>query len=189
VYALCTIGFAISLCTVACGRYRSPPSVLYSRHSESKPRTITFGPKGSYRLEHCLRFLERTVDDFSDERKEANDWRLFFVDAFKPHLDAAMASAAWAKGYVIMYHGGGTTGICQVNDTDCHGSLEKEYMNCEAQSFLDRQYVDPSDISRSRQEVSYGKSIGFETPYALEFRTQCCLPDRWLMMWLRLGWA
>ena len=56
-------------------------------------------------------------------------------------------------GYFTVYHGGCTTGVCQVNDTDLHGALEREYMECEAISFYHQQVVDTGNISRTRQQV------------------------------------
>ena len=154
-----------------------------------EPRTVTFGPKGSYRLEHVIRFIETVMEDFTPERQQANDWRLLFLDAFAPHLDPAVVTAAWAKGYVVVYHGGGSTGVCQVNDTDCHASFETEYLNCESQSFMDRQMIDPSDINRSRQEVPSGNRWVQNEHGAHEFCTTCGFPGRLSTISLQLGLA
>ena len=34
---------------------------------------------------------------------------------------------AWSKGYVLVNLGGGTTGVVQTNDTDCHEHQRREY--------------------------------------------------------------
>jgi hypothetical protein len=98
-------------------------------------------------------FIKKHLEDFTAERRAEKDWRLLYLDAFKPHLDESVASALWVKGFIPVYHGGGTTGVAQVNDTDCHGSFQREYLAVEAQTLLDQQLVDPHDISRSRQQV------------------------------------
>ena len=54
----------------------------------------------------------------------------------------------------MVFHGGCTTGVCQVNDTDLHASLEREYLAVEAISFYEQQSIDPGNISRTRQQVS-----------------------------------
>lgn len=119
----------------------------------SELRSLAYGPKGSYRTEHVVNFINRHLEDFGDQRRADGDWRLIFLDAFKPHLDDETTLALWRKGYIPVYHGGGTTGVAQVNDTDCHAAFEREYLNVEAQTLLDQQLIDPGDISRSRQQV------------------------------------
>lgn len=130
-------------------------------------RSLAVGPKGSYRVEHVLDFFEKHADPFTVERQTQTDWRLMYMDAFKPHMDESVASALWSKGYVPVLHGGGTTGIGQVNDTDCHGKFEQVYLDVEAQSLLHQQLLDPSDISRSRQQAASSKS--FQTLHTLRF--------------------
>ncbi len=100
-----------------------------------------------------MKFLQRHLENFTEARRARGDWRLLFLDAFKPHFDQLVVDVAWSKGYVVVYHGGGTTGVTQVNDTDCHGCLEKEYMEVEAHTLMHQQMLDPGDISRSRQQA------------------------------------
>jgi len=115
--------------------------------------SLAYGPKGSYRVEHVLRFLRRWLLPWTEDRALANDYRLLFLDAFAAHLDPQVADFAWGCGYVVVYHGGGTTGVAQVNDTDLHAELERAYIENEVQSFLVQQLHDPGNISRSRQQV------------------------------------
>jgi len=102
-----------------------------------------------------LEFIDKRLEPWTEARQAANDWRLMFLDAYAPHLTKEVASALWAKGYIPVYHGGGTTGVCQVNDTDLHAAFEREYLNCEALTVLDQQMVSPGDIGRSRQQAPY----------------------------------
>ena len=58
-----------------------------------------------------------------------------------------------SRGYIALFHYGGTTGVVQVDDTDCHGDFEQTYLELEQISFNERQAVDPGNISRLPQEV------------------------------------
>ena len=68
-------------------------------------------------------------------------------------LSEDVVDLAWERGYVVIYHGGCTTGICQVNDTDLHAAFEREYQVCEEVSFFEQNLVDPGSIGRTRQQV------------------------------------
>ena len=69
---------------------------------------------GSYRLEHVLWWMDKAL-----QRLEGDDgrWRLLFCDAYRAHEDDAVLRLAWKHRYVVIMHGGGTTGVAQVNDT------------------------------------------------------------------------
>ena len=125
-------------------RAQLPPSANIS---------IVTGPKGSYRQEHVYEFLERYLDVWTPERETAGDWRILYMDAYRSHLGAQMFDLCWSRGYVLLYHYGCTTGIAQVNDTDLHAELERIYVELETFGFQEKQAIDPSDISRTRQEV------------------------------------
>ena len=116
-------------------------------------RSFQMAPKGSYREEHVITFLSRWLPEWTDERASANDWRLLYLDAYSAHMTAEVQDLAFERGFICMYHGGGTTGVAQVNDTDLHAAFEREYLNAEQESFLEQNLVDPGDISRTRQAV------------------------------------
>ena len=115
--------------------------------------SLTVGPKGSYRLSHVAKFLERWLLPWSPERDRLNDYKIVYLDAFRAHLDESLQELCWSRGYVLLYHYGGTTGVCQVNDTDCHASFSREYIDLECHDFMDKQLMDPADISRTNQDV------------------------------------
>ena len=117
-------------------------------------RSLTTAPRGSYRLEHVLEFLQRHLPAWSEARAAAGDYRLLFLDAYAAHLDQQVADLAWSRGFIVVYHGGCTTGVCQVNDTDLHAALEAMYLECEAIAFHVQQEVDLCNISRSRQQAT-----------------------------------
>ena len=121
-------------------------------------RRITAGPKGSYRAEHCESFLRWALPKWTPVRGAANDWRLMYLDAYSAHQGKDLQDIAWRRGFVPVYHGGCTTGIAQVNDTDLHGVLEQDYLHCEAIAFVDQQIIDPGNIGRTRQQV-FGEGV------------------------------
>ena len=116
-------------------------------------RSFQMAPKGSYREEHVIKFLSRWLPEWTDERAVANDWRLLYLDAYSAHMTVEVQDLAFERGFIAMYHGGGTTGVAQVNDTDLHAAFEREYLSAEQESFLEQNLVDPGDISRTRQAV------------------------------------
>ena len=52
-------------------------------------------------------------------------WRILLLDAFAPHMTGRVWRIAWARCVVILLHGGGTTSVGQVNDTDLHRPREE----------------------------------------------------------------
>ena len=60
---------------------------------------------------------------------------------------------AWARGYIFLFHYGGTTGVAQVNDTDCHQAFESTYFEFEQDAVNQRQLIDPGNINRSPRDV------------------------------------
>ena len=119
----------------------------------SRSRSTAFGPKGSYRTAHVVAFLERWLLPWTPDREASADYRLLYLDAFSAHLTDDVVECAWQRGYYVVFHGGCTTGVSQVNDTDLHAALEREYIDVEAISFYHQQKVDPGNIGRSRQQV------------------------------------
>ena len=76
--------------------------------------TVATSNSGSYRTEHVLAWLEKAL-----LRLQGDDmrWRLLFCDCYRPHEGDAVHRLAWRHRYIVIIHGGGTTGVCQVNDT------------------------------------------------------------------------
>ena len=113
-----------------------------------------FSPKGSYRSEHVVEFLERALPEWTPERAAAKDWRILYLDAYAAHFAQEVVEAAWRRGFVVLWHGAGTTGLLQVNDTHLHAMLERVYLEMEAESFSFQQYWDPTNINRQREDVA-----------------------------------
>ena len=114
-----------------------------------------FAPKGSYRVEQVVEFLEKALPEWTAERAAAKDWRILYLDAYSAHFADDVVLTAWRHGFVLLWHGAGCTGILQVNDTHLHAGLERIYLEMEAESFAHQLYFDPTDISRSRLDVAF----------------------------------
>ena len=115
--------------------------------------SVVWSDKGSYREEHILRYLSRWLDPWTDERAASLDYRLLMMDMAGSHVQQSVVDLAWSKGYMLLYHYGGITGVLQVNDTDLHGAFQRIFLEEEQQSFNEKQEIRPGCIARTPQEV------------------------------------
>ena len=140
-----------------------PVEVLFKAQSPKRTRslvvpldlrfTVQWAPKGSYREEHILRYLEKVLDPWTADRLARKDYRVLMMDVAKSHISDAVTSFAWSRGYITLFHYGCTTGVCQVNDTDLHGPLEREFIEAEQRSFHHQQELLPGCVARRPQDV------------------------------------
>ena len=107
---------------------------------------------GSYRTEHVLTYLERALPTTADTAP-AGHWRLIYCDRYRAHESDAMRRLAWEHRAVVLLHGGGTTGVAQVNDTHLHGALSKAYQELEMHLGVVQLVLDPNSCpNRSRAD-------------------------------------
>ena len=114
------------------------------------PLSVATSDTGSYRLEHLLSYLEKSL-----VRGPGDDgrWRILMCDAYAPHFNEAIAKLAWQHRYVVIMVGGGATGVVQVNDTHLHGPLSKEYISLEMAEAFAKLQADPDGCpGRSREQ-------------------------------------
>ena len=107
--------------------------------------SIQWAPKGSYRLEHVLKFIEKVVPAqpcalFPKKRK------IFTLDDYSAHLDPAVKEALYKKGYFLVILPGGITGDLQVNDTDLHHPAKFSYREKEAALMIEKLRANPEKI-------------------------------------------
>ena len=135
---------------------RGPKGILRSLDALETGCNMTYqtGPKGSYRLEHVLRFLETHLPLWTEERQRKLDWRLLYLDAYAAHLADEVRTLAWERGFVVRIHGAGTTGDVQVNDTHLHAPFAHLYREMETEALVLAQEHCPGDISRHREDVA-----------------------------------
>ena len=118
----------------------SPPSV-----------TLQWAPKGSYRLEHKIKFCDQVPAQpcvlFPQRRK------IFTLDGYSVHLDPSIKEALKKRGYFIILPGG-ITGDLQVNDTNLHHDLKSYYRQKESLLMTEKLRSNPNKIpSPSRDEI------------------------------------
>jgi hypothetical protein len=111
--------------------------------------SVTVGPKGSYRQEHVLRYLKRHLEPMTPTRR----WRILMCDVYAAHLDEEVIACAHQHGYIMVYHGGGCTGVLQCNDTHLHQTLSSRYQALEMVDLLEQSRLQPHGCpSRDRED-------------------------------------
>ena len=110
--------------------------------------SLTVSDTASYRTEHVIDYLEELLDPLIPGR----DIRILMCDAYAAHLDPAVRRLAWNRGYIVVYQGGGTTGVGQVNDTDLHEKLSDLYQQLEQEDHLLQTELDSGCCPRRDRE-------------------------------------
>ena len=110
--------------------------------------SLTVSDTASYRTEHVIDYLEELLDPWTPGR----DIRILMCDAYAAHLDPAVRRLAWERGYIVIYQGGGTTGVGQVNDTDLHEKLSELYQQLEQEDHLMQTELDSGCCPRRDRE-------------------------------------
>ncbi|MCP4005688.1 MAG: hypothetical protein GY725_15975, partial [bacterium] len=105
---------------------------------------VTTGEKASYRLPDVLEFLRKILPIHpAPAGGNVARWSIMMCDAYSAHLDPAVADVCWDRGSVLVYHGGGTTGATQVNDTHLHQPLSTVYQDLEQRIAMEQLSVAP----------------------------------------------
>ena len=111
--------------------------------------TVQWAPKGSYRLEHVLKFCNQVPAQpcalFPQKRK------IFTLDDHSAHLDPAVKESLSKRGYFLVILPGGTTGDLPVNDTDLHHPLKTSYREKEATLMIEKLRKHPDKIPSLQQ--------------------------------------
>ena len=144
---------------------RPPMEVLFKAKSARRTAALTkmlpsntnvsvqWAEKGSYRKAEIIEFLGRWLDPWSEARAKSHDYRIMYSDVARSHMGEDVVDFAWSRGYLFLFHYGGTTGVAQVNDTDCHQAFESTNLEFEHDAFNQRQLIDPGNINRSPRDV------------------------------------
>ena len=115
--------------------------------------SVQWAEKGSYRQPNILRYLRQWLAPWTPEREASADYRILLMDVAASHVHDEVVDLAWSRGYVVLWHYGCTTGVAQVNDTDCHGAFERIYIELEQTSFNHQQLSEPGSVARRPQDV------------------------------------
>ena len=89
--------------------------------------SLAWSAKGSYRQDNILRYHDRWLEPWTALPAKQQDWRILMLDVASSHCGPEVVSFAHARGYVVLYHYGGFTGVIQVNDTDLHAEFSNIY--------------------------------------------------------------
>ena len=121
--------------------YQPPIEVLFKLKTDRVLRglvipngvvmTVAHSASGSYNLDSFLSYLDRHLQPLTPEREADFDYRVLALDAFEVHKTEQVRDFAMDRGYLLIYHRGGTTSIGQWNDTDLHLQLERHYNDLE----------------------------------------------------------
>ena len=90
---------------------------------------LQFSPKGSYRVEHVIEWLEWVIPRVLNGIDP--DDVIVVLDWYKPHLDEAVKQTCKDLKVKVQYIGGGITGDVQVGDTHKHNPYQKKYRAAE----------------------------------------------------------
>ena len=110
--------------------------------------SVAVGPKGSYRQEHVLRYLQRHLLPMDSSRR----WRILMCDVYSAHLNDEVRVEALKYGYVLVHHGGGCAGVLQFNDTHLHHKLSASYQELEQHDLMERSRLQPAACARRDRE-------------------------------------
>ena len=111
--------------------------------------SVATSDSGSYRLEHILEWLDKAL-----KRGPGDDgrWRILLCDVYAAHVMDPVRKVAWKHRFVMIFVGGGATGVVQTNDTHLHGDFSKAYLELEQADMFSRMQSDPHGCpSRSRE--------------------------------------
>jgi hypothetical protein len=88
--------------------------------------SLTFAPKGSYRVEHVVEFLEKDLGA-ADAPGDGSTAEVVLLDWYAAHLVKEVDDTIKGRGHVPMKLPGGSTAHISPPDTHAHRHQEREY--------------------------------------------------------------
>ena len=114
---------------------------------------------GSYKEVHVFLFLEEHLPIATPERQRSGDWRLFYLDLYAGHMSYRIWSLCWERMYVLLYHGGGCTGLTQLNDVWLHWLYEQKLLEVEQAHFNAEMLLRPHKIPTVSRQALLNNAI------------------------------
>ena len=106
--------------------------------------------KGSYRTEDVLAVLEWMLPQAGEESEST----IVMLDWYSAHLSSEVQDLITRKGHILLLHGGGVTGMEQINDTHLHALVQRRMEELETVEFYNQRRDNPSKVARlSRQNI------------------------------------
>ena len=88
-----------------------------------------WAPKDSYRLEQMLKTISYLPNRYNMFTPKNN--AIYVLDDYSVHLLSEVKEALSKRTYIFVGINNAITGVVQVNDTDLHSELKKEYQKRE----------------------------------------------------------
>lgn len=105
--------------------------------------------KGSYRTEDVLAFLEWALP----QARDASESTILLLDWYSAHLSPEVQDLVNRKGHVLLLHGGGVTGMEQVNDTHLHALVQRVMEELETVELYNQRRDNPSKVARLTRQI------------------------------------
>ena len=107
-------------------------------------------PKRLYRLEQML----GTISNLSNchHISTMKNYCIYALDDYSVHIMHEMKEALLKRGYFYVGIGGGLTGDIQINDTNIHAPLKREYRKLEQKLVINQSQSDPKKIPQPTQD-------------------------------------
>ena len=77
---------------------------------------------------------------------------MILLDWFSAHLSDEVQEAIRAMGHVVLYHGGGVTGLEQINDTHMHAQVQRTMEQLEVKLMSSARRASPEKIASLRRQ-------------------------------------
>ena len=123
-----------------CEEYISQTPVFQEQGVQFKVATSN---SASMRVEHVLDYLNWMLP-LLRRSFGGGSWGIILCDAYRAHMADAIIRLAWQYKFVVVFVGGGATGVVQVNDTHLHGPLSRDYLDREMTCMFEAMQVDPN---------------------------------------------
>ena len=109
---------------------------------------LQFQERGSYRAPDVVDALRWALRPASCPQESV----VVLLDWFAAHLTDEVEQAIRDMGHVVLYHGGGVTGIEQVNDTHLHASVQRSMEQLETAFMLELRASAPEKMASLRRQ-------------------------------------
>ena len=119
----------------------NPPAGVYAQWAD----------KGSYRLKN----MEVSINHLPKRNNNPfthKDYAIYVLDNYSVHIQPEVKSYLLKRGYIYVGIGGGITGDIQINDTDLHAPLKKEYREREMKLMIEKLRKDPKKIPQPERD-------------------------------------
>ena len=151
------------------------------------PVIFTHSPSGSYNAEAFLEYLDQLLPHWTPERAAAADYGILLMDSYEVHKMKEVRELAWERGFIVVLHEGGITGITQWNDLDCHGPFEARLIALEEDDFNKQLELRPGRVPTRQRQTLLSDCAAIWATFAHHHATAqsavrsglgCALPDR-----------